>query len=420
MCAPQYEFNCGTMELKGKTVTADKRKGKAVLSMEEDGLLRFQWRLRHSDNNEQQYYIFPQGATWRKVDECKDGRVFLLSFKDSSQRCFFWMQEPTSTAAKKDAEVLRKVNALINNPPKFGAPVPKDEEEGKDEENVPMADAVATVTRPRGDDVVVEGTNGAGPNIVAEAHRGAVLSPIAVAPRSLPAAGGAAAAPGASASSAAPAAASAGAGAGAGAAGAGGQMSANQLLSTLTAMAQQLQARQEEQAAGAGVEDVLDPQRVQPILVSLLLFAEHACDPFAQLPVSSELGCVSDSQLVWLSVFSFLRIVQDVDNALVDALVQYLPEGQRSPDALRAQLRSPQLQQTMSRLTEILNSAQFGQLMASLSLPATGGLGVDAFLKAIQEQAAKQQQQQQGGGGGSGSSGSSSGGNAGADKPKDK
>jgi len=328
-----YEFNCGTMEMKGKTVTADPRKGKVVLSMEDDGLLRFQWRLRHSDANEQQYFIFPQGATWRKVEECKDGRVFLLAFKDSSQRRFFWMQEPVSTAAKKDAEVLRRVQGLIANPPKFGAPLPKDEEEGKDDENVSMADAVATVTRPRGDDVVVEGTNGAGPSIAAESHRGAVLSPNAAAVSTPPRAA-------AAASAAAPASASTAA---------GGQMSANQLLSTLTAMAQQLQARQEQASAGAGVEDVLDPQRVQPIL--------------------------------------------DVDSALVDALVQYLPEGQRSPEALRAQLRSPQLQQTMSRLTEILNSAQFGQLMASLSLPATGGLGVDAFIQAIQEQAAKQNEQ---------------------------
>ena len=53
----QYTFNCGSMELSGKTVTADKRKGKVVLSMEDDGLLRFQWRLRHSDNNEQQYFV---------------------------------------------------------------------------------------------------------------------------------------------------------------------------------------------------------------------------------------------------------------------------------------------------------------------------------------------------------------------------
>lgn len=77
---------------------------------------------------------------------------------------------------------------------------------------------------------------------------------------------------------------------------------------------------------------------------------------------------------------------------MVDALVEYLPEGQRSPEALRSQLRSPQLQQTMHRLTQILNSSQFGQLMASLSLPVgpNTGLGVDAFIAAIQAQAEKQ------------------------------
>lgn len=83
----QYEFNCGSMEMSSsKTVTADKRKGKVVLTMEDDGLLRFQWRLRLAETNEQQYFIFPQGATWTRVKECKDGRVYLLKFKDSDVR----------------------------------------------------------------------------------------------------------------------------------------------------------------------------------------------------------------------------------------------------------------------------------------------------------------------------------------------
>ena len=350
MLRVQYTFNCGSMELVGKTVTADKRKGKAVLSMEDDGLLRFQWRLRHSDNNEQQYFLFPAGATWTKVSECKDGRVFLLKFKDSEVRRFFWMQEPTSTAAKKDAEVLKRVSALIASPPKFGAPIPKEqeEEESKEPEDVAMVDASGVAgssgsieSRASGETATVQGTDtpATNPNAANQEHRGAILTPPPAAAAATAAAAPAAAA--AAASSSAPAAAAA-----AGAAGAGGALNANSLLSTLNAMAQQLQARQEAEA-GAGVEDVLDASRVQPLL--------------------------------------------DVDAGLVDALVEFLPEGQRSPESLRAQLRSPQMQQTMSRLTSILNSAQFGQLMASLSLPATGGLGVDAFLKAIQEQAKKQQ-----------------------------
>lgn len=276
--------------------------------------------------------IFPQGATWQRVPECKDGRVFLLKFKDSEVRRFFWMQEPTSTAAKKDAEVLRRVNTLITSPPKFGAPIPK-EEEAKDEDT-PMTDASTSIERPAGDSVGVDGTRATPVTAATQETRGAVLHPQTAVVAGAGAGAGAAAPAAAAGSSAASSSSAAPA------------LNANALLTTLNAMAQQLQARQDAEAS-AGVEDVLDASRVQPIL--------------------------------------------DVDSALVDALVEYLPEGQRSPDALRAQLRSPQMQQTMTRLTSILNSAQFGQLMASLSLPATSGLGVDAFLKAIQEQAKKQQ-----------------------------
>ena len=267
--------------------------------------------------------------------------MFLLKFKDSEVKRFFWMQEPTSTAAKKDAEILRRVNALINSPPKFGAPLPK-EEESKEEEDTPMADAAATIERPAGGTVGVDGQRTTPVTTAAtQETRGAVLHPQTGTVAGAATGAGSAAAPAAAAASTAASSSST----------AAAPLNANALLSTLNAMAQQLQARQDAEsasAAGAGVEDVLDASRVQPLL--------------------------------------------DVDQGLVDALVEYLPEGQRSPEALRAQLRSPQMQQTMSRLTSILNSAQFGQLMASLSLPATGGLGVDAFLKAIQEQAKKQQE----------------------------
>lgn len=236
------------------------------------------------------------------------------------------------------------MTALINSPPKFGAPIPK-EEEAKDEDT-PMADASTSIERPSGGLVGVDGQRATPVTAATQETRGAVMHPQSGVVAGSAGAGAAAApAPAAAAAAGSSAASSSSSGA------AAAPLNANALLSTLNAMAQQLQARQDAEAAGAGtgVEDVLDASRVQPLL--------------------------------------------DVDAALVDALVEYLPEGQRSPDALRAQLRSPQMQQTMSRLTSILNSAQFGQLMASLSLPVTaaGGLGVDAFLKAIQEQAKKQQ-----------------------------
>jgi hypothetical protein len=333
-----YSFNCGICNFNSstKTVTADPRKGKIVISMEDDGLLRLQWRLRHKDENEQQHFLFPNGATWTRVNECKDGAVFLLKMKDSNVRHFYWSQEPKNEKYdKKNAEILRKVGALIEKPPTFGQTIPKDEEEKEDD--TAMTDVLTTTSvQTAGPIALVQGTGaGDAASPRTQEARGVVAHPT----------------PGVVAGAAA-------GGAATGAAAGGASLSTANLMQTLTAMATELQARQESRSA-AGVEDVLDADRVQPIL--------------------------------------------DVDSALVNALVEYLPEGQRSPESLRAQLRSPQMQQTMTRLTQIINSSQFGQLLASLSLPvgAQTGVGLDGFIAAIQAEANKQQQ-----GGGGGASGS--------------
>jgi len=48
------------------------------------------------------------------VRQCTTGRVYLLEFKASSRKLFFWMQEPSDS---KDEENTNKINQHINNPP---------------------------------------------------------------------------------------------------------------------------------------------------------------------------------------------------------------------------------------------------------------------------------------------------------------
>lgn len=47
------------------------------------------------------------------VPECHTGRVYLLKFKSSSQKLFFWMQNASDV---KDKENVERVNKLINDP----------------------------------------------------------------------------------------------------------------------------------------------------------------------------------------------------------------------------------------------------------------------------------------------------------------
>jgi 26S proteasome regulatory subunit N13 len=58
--------------------------------------------------------IFPEEATFKRVKQCTTGRVYLLEWKATARRLFFWMQEP---AEDKDAENANNINKFINNPP---------------------------------------------------------------------------------------------------------------------------------------------------------------------------------------------------------------------------------------------------------------------------------------------------------------
>lgn len=80
--------------------------------------MHFCWKDRTSGSVEDDLIIFPEDAEFKKVTQCTTGRVYVLKFKSSSRRCFYWMQEPKED---KDEELVRKVNEYLNNPPVPGS-----------------------------------------------------------------------------------------------------------------------------------------------------------------------------------------------------------------------------------------------------------------------------------------------------------
>lgn len=71
------------------------------------------WKERVGSTIEDDLIIFPEEAEMKRVPECTTGRVYLLQFKSSNQKLFFWMQDKDES---KDEERVAKLNRLINDP----------------------------------------------------------------------------------------------------------------------------------------------------------------------------------------------------------------------------------------------------------------------------------------------------------------
>jgi len=116
---PIVEFKAGKMYTSGDLVlrvTPDKRKGLVLLTQAADSLMHLQWKDRTTGTVEDDLIIFPEEAVFKKVtpDQPNTSRIYILEFKTSNKKLFFWMQEPK---ADKDDDIANKVNQFINNPP---------------------------------------------------------------------------------------------------------------------------------------------------------------------------------------------------------------------------------------------------------------------------------------------------------------
>ncbi|XP_019874960.1 proteasomal ubiquitin receptor ADRM1 isoform X2 [Aethina tumida] len=107
------EMRAGKMNLKGRMVYPDKRKGLLYVYQSQDSLMHFCWQDRNTGNVEDDLIIFPDDCEYVKVPQCTTGRVYLLKFKSSNRKFFFWLQEPRSD---KDEDNCKRINELLNNP----------------------------------------------------------------------------------------------------------------------------------------------------------------------------------------------------------------------------------------------------------------------------------------------------------------
>ena len=81
-----------------------------------DDLMHFCWKDRTSNAVVEDLIIFPDEAELIPVPQAT--RVYVLKFKSSSQRVFFWIQEPEED---NDVELITRFNYFINNPPTPGS-----------------------------------------------------------------------------------------------------------------------------------------------------------------------------------------------------------------------------------------------------------------------------------------------------------
>ncbi|KAG2171510.1 hypothetical protein INT43_008236 [Umbelopsis isabellina] len=107
------EFNAGKCYRDGNMLKPDVRKGVIYMDQTDDQLMHFFWKDRKANIVEDDLIIFPEEAEMVRVPECETGRVYLLKFKSSSQKLFFWMQNKDDD---KDAEHVERVNKLISDP----------------------------------------------------------------------------------------------------------------------------------------------------------------------------------------------------------------------------------------------------------------------------------------------------------------
>jgi len=116
---PLVTFKAGKMEPQDKgnnkfLIVPDLRKGQVNLIKGDDQLIHFQWKDRKTQTMVDDLILFPDDAVFKKVKTGKEAdRVYLLQYKGSNRRFFFWMQDAN---CEKDEEHCASINKFMSDP----------------------------------------------------------------------------------------------------------------------------------------------------------------------------------------------------------------------------------------------------------------------------------------------------------------
>lgn len=108
------EIKAGKCHRTGKTVTSEPEKGLLFMCVK-DKLMCLCWKNRKTNKADDDMFIMgesdPVSFTRIKGTKNPDDRVYLLHFKSSDRKLFYWLQDADQS---KDRELVKKINYLLN------------------------------------------------------------------------------------------------------------------------------------------------------------------------------------------------------------------------------------------------------------------------------------------------------------------
>ncbi len=321
-------------------VKPDKKKGEVKLtrtksgSPEGEGLIKFIWQDRLTKEEGENMIIFANEASMTRVKTKNDEeRVWLLQYKNSERRFFFWGQD----LEDKDEAEVEKINLYMNNPAAARKAALGDDADETEPAAV-SSDPAATDSSTAAMDTTADTSAAVGNETIGNIMAG--LDTSVVAPDVATSAEGEPATP--------------------------APVNVDNLQSILSGLGLPASSTPTTTAAATPAA----PSKAGGLTLDAL---QGALSGLAA-PASAAVGLtdvVTPGDVLDSSIMS--------DPAVVARLTALLPPNQRTEEGLRENLRSPQVRQALTSLQSAIAGDSFNEVLANFNLDASGQAASEAL-----------------------------------------